>query len=307
MSYNPQNPNGQVTSANSSPVVVASNQSAIDQNLSKVNGNTVATAANGVQQVGITDGSGNAITSTANALDVNIKSGGTNTLGGVELVDSGGTNKASISAGGAVKVDGSAATQPVSLTSLPALATGSNTIGAISNSSLAVTQTTAANLNATVTPAAGTGSAIPAAAQPAGFQARTSEQTATSNTDNTIAVVDKAGKQIVLPYANPENFVSGSASATGTTSTSVITATTGLKTYITDVLVANTGSSTALVTIQNGNGGSTLLTTIAPAGGGSNIHLAVPIPTTSTNTAVYFAAGTATTTLYITVSGYQGV
>lgn len=35
-------------------------------------------------------------------------------IGGVELVDSGGTNKASISAAGAVKVDGSAVTQPVS-------------------------------------------------------------------------------------------------------------------------------------------------------------------------------------------------
>ena len=35
----------------------------------------------------------------------------------VELLDSGGTNKASISAAGAVKVDGSAVTQPVSLTS----------------------------------------------------------------------------------------------------------------------------------------------------------------------------------------------
>lgn len=39
---------------------------------------------------------------------------GSNLIGGVELVDSGGTNKASISAGGAVKVDGSAVTQPVS-------------------------------------------------------------------------------------------------------------------------------------------------------------------------------------------------
>lgn len=39
---------------------------------------------------------------------------GSNTIGGVELVDSGGTNKASISISGAVKVDGSAVTQPVS-------------------------------------------------------------------------------------------------------------------------------------------------------------------------------------------------
>lgn len=39
---------------------------------------------------------------------------GTNVIGGVELVDSAGVNKASISAAGALKVDGSAATQPVS-------------------------------------------------------------------------------------------------------------------------------------------------------------------------------------------------
>lgn len=38
---------------------------------------------------------------------------------GVELIDSGGTNKASISAGGAVKVDGSAVTQPISAASQP--------------------------------------------------------------------------------------------------------------------------------------------------------------------------------------------
>lgn len=206
MSYNPQNPNGQATSANSTPVVIASDQSAVDHNLTKVNGSAVATAASGIAKVGLTDGTGNAITSTSNALDINIKSGGatsssttdaaawtasssafsptggvfndsataltsgqqgtarltnnrglhtnlrnasgteiatssnplrvdptgsttqpisgtvsvnalpagTNNIGGVELIDSAGTNKASISAGGAVKVDGSASTQPVS-------------------------------------------------------------------------------------------------------------------------------------------------------------------------------------------------
>src|SRR3981081_2019417 len=75
MSYNPQNPNGQATSANSSPVVVASDQSAIPHNLTSVNGSTVGTAASGVQKVGVTDGTGSAITSTSSALDVNIKSG----------------------------------------------------------------------------------------------------------------------------------------------------------------------------------------------------------------------------------------
>ncbi len=47
-------------------------------------------------------------------VSVNALPAGSNVIGGVELVDSGGSNKASISAGGALKVDGSAVTQPVS-------------------------------------------------------------------------------------------------------------------------------------------------------------------------------------------------
>ena len=45
MSYNPENPNGQATAANSKPVVIASDQSAVAQNLTEINGNAVATAA----------------------------------------------------------------------------------------------------------------------------------------------------------------------------------------------------------------------------------------------------------------------
>lgn len=44
-------------------------------NTSQIGGATVATAASGIPKVGLTDGSGNAITSTSSALDVNIKSG----------------------------------------------------------------------------------------------------------------------------------------------------------------------------------------------------------------------------------------
>lgn len=43
-------------------------------NLTQVSGSAVGTAAAGIQKVGMTDGSGNAITSTTNALDINVKS-----------------------------------------------------------------------------------------------------------------------------------------------------------------------------------------------------------------------------------------
>ena len=45
MSYNPQNPNGQATSANSAPVVIASDQSAISANPSTATGSTAPAAA----------------------------------------------------------------------------------------------------------------------------------------------------------------------------------------------------------------------------------------------------------------------
>jgi len=152
-----------------------------------------------------------------------------------------------------------------------------------------------------------TASAVPTTALPVGFQARTTDITATTSTYNTIAVTDKVGKQVQLPYAIPELFVKGSASATGTSSTSLIAAgAAGIKNYITSISIANTGTSTSLITLQDGSGGATLLTTIAPAGGGLNITLPVPIAT-SAATALYFAAGTASTTIYLTAVGYTGV
>lgn len=87
---------GQETMANSLSVAIASDQSAVP-----VSGSVSVSNFPGTQPV-------------SGTVSVNALPAGSNTIGGVELVDSGGTNKASISAGGAVKVDNSAVTQPVS-------------------------------------------------------------------------------------------------------------------------------------------------------------------------------------------------
>ena len=287
MSYNPQNPNGQATSANSSPVVVASDQPAVPVSASSLplpaGAATASAQTSGAQKSQIVDGSGNVVASTSNALNVNIvggaasgdtqyaegataatatgtlamgkngttlkaaqtdasgnlrvdlsqtsanaialkvdgsgatqpvsgtvtanagtnlntsalalESGGNlaaaaintaglnNTVGtagsavptkGVVVQGSDGTDaraiktdasgNVNVNVQGTVPVSGSfyQATQPVSLASLPALPAGSNTIGAISNTSFAATQATAANLNATVV---GTGTFATQAAQ----------------------------------------------------------------------------------------------------------------------------------------------
>lgn len=89
---------------------------------------------------------------------------GANVIGGVELVDSAGVNKASISAAGAVKVDGSAATQPISGTVTANAGTGtfavSGTVTANAGTgSFTVVQATASNLQAQVQGAAASGAA----------------------------------------------------------------------------------------------------------------------------------------------------
>jgi hypothetical protein len=102
MAYTPKNANGQATMANSSPVVVASDQTKIKVDLTETTANSVAikvdgsavtqpisaaslplpsTAAtstkqsDGSQKTQVVDGSGNVIGATSNALDINIKSG----------------------------------------------------------------------------------------------------------------------------------------------------------------------------------------------------------------------------------------
>ncbi len=111
MAYNPVNPNGQATSANSAPVVIASDQSAVavsvsgvataanqttgNTSLSSIDGKITAVntgavvvsssalpalaatstkQSDGSQKTQIVDGSGNVIASTGNALDINIAS-----------------------------------------------------------------------------------------------------------------------------------------------------------------------------------------------------------------------------------------
>lgn len=137
-----------------------------------------------------------------------------------------------------------------------------------------------------------------------GVQNLTMAVSAGTDGDYTSMAVDANGTAIyaIAPRAA---FVGGTASVTDTTSTSVVASAGGsLKNYITDIAIANTGASTSLITIQDGSGGTALLRTIAPAGGGSNIHLSIPLVGTAA-TAVFFAAGTSSSTIYCTMRGYK--
>lgn len=125
-----------------------------------------------------------------------------------------------------------------------------------------------------------------------------------ANLDYTPHALDSAGRMITKPFAADHSSVFGTGSVNGAASVIVLAAPpTGLRNYVTDIWVANTGTAATLVRFTAG-GASVLGYTIAPAGGGSNvIGLQSPIATPA-GSPFNIAADTATSVLYGTAYGY---
>ncbi len=150
-----------------------------------------------------------------------------------------------------------------------------------------------------------------------GAQAVSAENAAVTATRLVQLVADLAGKLIVLPYANPENFVSGAITSamTGTTTTSLLAApASGLRNYITQITVSN-GSTTVPtdIVIQDGSGGTTLYVIPAPAGtgtgtgaAGASITFPTPLRQPTTATAIFVANVTTGSSTKVSASGYKG-
>lgn len=145
-----------------------------------------------------------------------------------------------------------------------------------------------------------------------GGRARSSEIAAVANNDRSDFITDLVGKHIVLPYANPENFISGAITAamTGTTSTSLIASPGGsLRNYITTLIVSNSHATVGTdIIIQDGSGGTTLLTIPAAAVyGGAVINLPVPLRQPTAATALFCANVTTGASTKVSAVGYKGL
>ena len=117
---------------------------------------------------------------------------------------------------------------------------------------------------------------------------------------------DSAGRVLARPFAAEESRIEGYASTVNLNATSIIAAAgAGLKNYITDVWVANTGAAATLVTFLSGGGISVLGYTIAPAGSGSNLPGLVTPMRTDANATFDFRAATGTSVLYVTAKGFR--
>lgn len=144
-----------------------------------------------------------------------------------------------------------------------------------------------------------------------GAQAVSSENAAVTTARQVQLVADLVGKLIVLPYANPENFVSGAITSamTGTTSTSLIAApASGLRNYITQITVSNAHATVGTdIVIQDGSGGTTLYTIPAAAVyGGAVVTFPTPLRQPTTATAIFCANVTTGASTKVSASGYKG-
>ena len=121
--------------------------------------------------------------------------------------------------------------------------------------------------------------------------------------DRTKLYAGRDGIQYVTIDGPKENLVNNSASATGTSNTSVIASQgAGIKTYLTDIIVTNASATDTEVIIKDGT--TEKLRISAPANGGAvSVGLRSPIAG-SAATAWQFASVDAVTTMYVFMSGF---
>lgn len=143
-----------------------------------------------------------------------------------------------------------------------------------------------------------------------GAQAVSSENSAVTTARQVQLVADLVGKLIVLPYANPENFVSGvTAAMTATTSTSVIAApASGLRNYITQCTFSNSHATVGtMMNLQDGSGGTTIYSFPAAAVyGGATVSFPTPLRQPTTATALFVVNATTGANTFAACSGYKG-
>lgn len=142
-----------------------------------------------------------------------------------------------------------------------------------------------------------------------GGKATNVEPSAVSATgDRSNFITDMVGKQIILPYANPENFVMGTTAAiTDTTSTSTIASAGGsLRNYITSIIVTN--SHATVGTFVKILDGATIIWEgyAQPLGGGFTQSFPVPLRGTAA-TAVNTQCVTTGANVIASVAGYKGL
>lgn len=126
-----------------------------------------------------------------------------------------------------------------------------------------------------------------------------------ANLDYAPLATDSAGRIVTKPFTPEESAFRAIASFASASIFNVVPAAgTGLRNYITDVAISNTGAATTLVTFRDGDA-SIIGRYVAPTGGGSNMPgLNVPFKGT-VNGVIDAVLSTSTSLLYVNMHGYR--
>jgi hypothetical protein len=112
------------------------------------------------------------------------------------------------------------------------------------------------------------------------------------------------GVQITRPHCNLEDIVTAVVTCTAGANTSGIAALgAGIKFYLTDILISNTGAANGRLIVTDGSGGTTKANIPYPASLGTVKSFNVPIPFTA-NTAVYVDP-TGSDDIIVTLVGFK--
>lgn len=154
-------------------------------------------------------------------------------------------------------------------------------------------------------------STLPAGASTAALQSNVQSAPGTPQTEAITVQGNASGVPVpvsgTLSYTPATtNKVTGTASTTSGTSTSLVGAVASQRLYITNYAVSNTSATTIVVSFQDGSGGTTLWTQIVPAGGGANISGTEPLFWTTAGNALFFSSSTGETTILANASGFSG-
>lgn len=236
----------------------------------------------------------------ANSLPITLPSD----QGAIAVTDNGG----SLTVDGTVTANLAAGVNNIGDVDILTIAAGDNNIGNVDVVTLPnVTLAAGTNTNEVVGDAAHDAAIAGNPVRIAG-RAASADYTAVATGDTADLLCDLVGKQVVAPYALPENLVQGvTAAITGTTDTAVLAAAgVGIRNYVTSLTVTN--SHATVGTVVELKDGVTVIhrAYAAPAGGGFTITFPTPLKGTA-NTAINAANITTGSNTYVSVSGFKGI
>ena len=153
-----------------------------------------------------------------------------------------------------------------------------------------------------------TGGGVPATACYDGSISKSADSAATTTGYLTGNMSDLLGKQIVMPYALPQQLVQGNTAAmTATTSTQVIAGVASNYIYITQLTVSNSHASVGTVIfLQDGSAGTTIYTVPANYGfGGATITFTTPLKVPTAGNGLFCVNGTTGANTYVSAVGFK--